>query len=195
MTTWHIDWHNPAPIENCTKNATFYCAMLLFPFTPKKIPSHPNPSNSPPKTWGSWLHHSIHTLPKTITVCTAKKNKMGLAFLISFLLGAKKKQAFLQRVFPSQGASSSSLPPHSAKSLRLDLRRPARAVGEGWKRLVGEGWGNETRIFGMFPWKTTSNVKVCNHFWKLFYILNNHGSRTSTKKSHKLLIYKIDKIK
>lgn len=118
-----------------------------------------------------------------LTVCTAKKKTTGVGFLISFLLGAKKNRRFCKGFFlPSPGASSSSLPPHSAKSLRLGLRRPAP--------VVGEGWGNETRSGLDVSLKKNIQGEGMQSFLKTFLYIENHGSRTSTTKSHKLLIYK-----
>lgn len=123
LTQSCTDWY-------CKYNATFYCAMLLFPFTPKKLPSHPNPSNSPPKTWGSWLHHSIHTLPKTNSLHRKKKNNWGW-FFDQFPLGGKKKQAFLQRVFPS-------IP----RRFIFFSSAAFRKISKAWSETTGTGgWG------------------------------------------------------
>lgn len=150
LTTWHIDWHNPAPIETCTNNATFYCAMLLFPFTPKKLPSHPNPSNSPPKTWGSSLHHSIHTLPKTNSL--HRKKKTWGWFFDHFPFGAKKT-----------GVSAKGFSFHPSRFIFFSsaaFRKISKAWSEtrhGWLGKVGRGWGRlgTKRVSWMFPWKKT----------------------------------------
>lgn len=110
-----------------------------------------------------FITQSIHSLK--LTVCTAKKKKLGLVFWSVSFWG--KKTGFLQRVFPSiPGASSSSLPPHSAKSLRLGLRRPAPRwlgkVGETKrvrlgcfleKNIQGEGMQSFLKTF-LYTWKS-----------------------------------------